>query len=472
MYSKISTTLSFLLLSTITFAHNITIKINGAPKTKFYLGYYYGDKQYIRDSATTDAKGVVVFKGNETLEGGVYLIASADKSLLFDFVVTEQTFSLETDTSDYTGKMKVKGSPENEVFFAYSKFASGLSREASVVEKRVKAAKEKDDTAAVREAMDDMDKIEKRLNDYRDNVVKQHPTFLLAKIFSMMSEVDIPESPILPNGRKDSSFQYYYFREHYFDKTDLNDNRLVYTPVFHNKMETYMTKVVVQIPDSISLAADNLIARAKKSREISKWCIYWITNHYETSQFMGMDAVFVHMVEKYYNDTQATFWVDDALRYKIVDRADILKNTLIGNAAANLTMPDTSGRYQSLYNIKAKYTFVLFWDATCGRCKEEIPKLKELYEKLNSKPAAIPGLKNFEVYAVSLTADAEEWRTYVKKNELKWINVSDLKHETNFRRMYDVYSTPVVYLLDKDKKIVVKRLTVEQVEDYISKGIE
>jgi len=58
----------------------------------FYLGYYFGDKQYLRDSAVTDAKGKMIFKDNKTLEGGVYLIATADKSLLFDFIVTVTTF--------------------------------------------------------------------------------------------------------------------------------------------------------------------------------------------------------------------------------------------------------------------------------------------------------------------------------------------------------------------------------------------
>lgn len=83
--------------------YTITMKINGASKDeKFLLGYYYGDKQYIRDSAKCDATGKVVFKGKEALDGGIYLIASSDKKLLFDFVVAEQEFSLETDTSDYS----------------------------------------------------------------------------------------------------------------------------------------------------------------------------------------------------------------------------------------------------------------------------------------------------------------------------------------------------------------------------------
>jgi thiol-disulfide isomerase/thioredoxin len=133
-------------------------------------------------------------------------------------------------------------------------------------------------------------------------------------------------------------------------------------------------------------------------------------------------------------------------------------------------MPDTNWTMQELHKIKAKYTMVIFWDANCGRCKEEMPRLKEAYTKLNNQIYA--GGKYFEVYAVSLTNVAEEWKKYVADNKLKWINVSDLYNNTKFRRLYDIYSTPVIYLLGADKKILAKRLSVEQVEDFINKGIE
>jgi thiol-disulfide isomerase/thioredoxin len=133
-------------------------------------------------------------------------------------------------------------------------------------------------------------------------------------------------------------------------------------------------------------------------------------------------------------------------------------------------MPDTGFVNRELFNIKAKYTMILFWDANCGRCKEEIPRLKDLYEKLNID-IAMNG-KKLEVYAVSLTNVAEEWKKFVADNKLKWVNVSDLYNNTKFRKLYDIYSTPVIYLLNEKKEIIAKRLSVEQVADFIEKGIE
>jgi hypothetical protein len=150
MFKKISLAVLLSLVIQQLSAYEITIKIKGASKKMYYLGYYYGDKQYLKDSTFTDASGKMVFKGKENLQGGIYLIASAEKSLLFDFVVTEQTFSLETDTIDYTGNMKVKNSAENTAFFEYSSFTTNIAREVDPFEKAYKKAKEDKDTADTR----------------------------------------------------------------------------------------------------------------------------------------------------------------------------------------------------------------------------------------------------------------------------------------------------------------------------------
>ena len=79
-----------------------------------------------------------------------------------------------------------------------------------------------------------------------------------------------------------------------------------------------------------------------------------------------------------------------------------------------------------------------------------------------------------EVFAVGTELEIKEWQEYVEKNELPWINVSDTPeinknayeylqkgvttlNSLNFRDVYDIYSTPVVFILDKDKKIIGKR---------------
>jgi thiol-disulfide isomerase/thioredoxin len=455
-------------------AFNITITVKGYPERMFYLGYYFGDKQYLRDSAYTDKNGTMNFKGDKTLEGGVYLIATAQKSLLFDFVVTEQFFSLETDSVDVVKNMKVKGSSENEIFFTYTKYTTVMGRRAYELDEQIKAAKAANDTAAKRIAETEYKKITGELVEYRKQLMKENPNALLSKIFKIMTDIEIPEAPRNSQGIIiDSNYQYQYYYNHYFDNFDWSDERIVRTPVFHNKFEAFITKLTPQIPDSIIKSADVVLKKAEAGKENFKYVLFWITNHYETSQYMGMDKVFVYMVDNYYAKGKA-FWVDETLKAKMEDRANNLRSNLIGNKAPNLTMLDTAHVYHSLHNIKANYSLVVFWDAGCGKCKEEMPKLKKIFEEFNPAPeikkgktTPIPASRFFDIYGVSLTPDANDWVKYLKENKLPWLNVYDPNNETGFRKLYDIYSTPVLYLLDENKKIIAKRISADQVKDII-----
>jgi hypothetical protein len=252
--------LFILLFSLNSFAkdgYNFNITIKGAPETKFFLGYYFGDKQYLRDSAVTDKSGKMTFKGDKALEGGVYLIASSEKALMFDFIVSEMFFSLETDLNDLIGLMKVKNSFENDVFFDYTKFTNVIGKEAGGIEENLKKAREANDTAQTRILTERYRKISIDLQDYRKGVLEKHPQSLLAKIFKMMTEIQVPDAPRNAKGEIiDSNFQYNYYYQHYFDNIDLADDRIVRTPVFHNKFESFIIKLTPQIPDSIIKSAD------------------------------------------------------------------------------------------------------------------------------------------------------------------------------------------------------------------------
>ncbi len=447
--------------------HELNITIKGYTNKLFYLGYYFGDKQYLRDSAVTDTKGKMVFKGTDVLEGGVYLIATADKALLFDFVVTEQKFTLETDSSSLIDNMKTTNTPENEVFFAYTKFASKMGREASQLEPKIKEAKEQKNKEEEDKLLAQYKQMMTQLNEERKRIATENPNMLISKIFSMMKEVDVPDAPKDSKGQIiDSNFQYEYYKNHYFDNFDFSDNRISRTPIFFPKFETFILKVTPQIPDSIIKAADQVLKLAEKGSENFKFCLFWTTNHYEASQFMGMDAVFVHLIDNYYAKGKA-YWVDSLLIWRMKDKCDKLRNNLLGVKARNLSMQDTSGKYHSLYNMDADYTLVFFWNATCGHCKEEMPKIVKAYKELNNGIAPKAKLK-FDVFSVSLTEDPTEWKKYLNEQKLPWkLHLYDPLNETNFRVLYDVFSTPVIYIIDKNKKIVAKRIPADQIKEFI-----
>ncbi|OFY83092.1 MAG: hypothetical protein A3F72_19050 [Bacteroidetes bacterium RIFCSPLOWO2_12_FULL_35_15] len=440
--------------------YNIKITVKGVKAgATCILANYYGDKQYIKDSAIVNDKGELIFKGKEKFPEGIYLLVPPNKKY-FDFVMdAEQNFSLETDTTDFIKNMKVKGSEENKFFYDYQLFMSSKQKQIEPLQVLYKKTKNNKDSSKL--LQDKIAAIDKEVKDYKLTFIKSNPKSFVSKLFKAMEEPEIPEAPILANGAKDSTFAYRYYKSHFFDNLDFSDERLLRTPIFHNKIKQYMDKLTPQTPDSINVSTDYLIGKAQANKEVFKYVVYWLTYTYESSNIMGMDAVFVHLVEKYYVTKQA-FWVDSTQLFKITNRAYTLKPLLLGKNAPSINMMDTIGKPFPLYDVKSKYTVLVFWDHGCGHCKKEVPKLAELYHKsLKAKGVA--------VYAIETEDKPDDWKKFIIENKLDWINVHqpDQYQRAVTKKIYDIYSTPVIYLLDEKKIIKAKRIDVEQLENFI-----
>jgi thiol-disulfide isomerase/thioredoxin len=357
--------------------------------------------------------------------------------------------------------MKIKGSNDNVLFYEYLKFIQDRSKDVEPLkaERKVKA-----DNHQPTDSLDEKIKaIDKQVIDFKTNFINAHPDCILSAIFKGSQDPEVPELPIKPDGSRDSAFAYYYYRDHYFDKLDLSDERLLRSPIYYNKLQYFTKNLMIQIPDSIIPMADMLVNAASKNKETFKYMVWYLTNTYETSNIMGMDQVFVHLVKNYYTKEKA-YWVDETTLYKINDRARILEPILLGKKVKNLILTDSSGVYQALYNITTPYTILYFWDPDCGHCKKATPKVKAYYDKVKSK--------GVQVFAVCTEVEMEKWKNYIKENKLDWINVADPKLQNNFREEFDIKTTPQIFILDKDKKILAKKIDEETLEKIMDKELE
>lgn len=458
--------------------YEIKVKINNLKKNDtILLAYHMGTQKYIRDTAILDDKLTGVFKGKEVLAGGIYLVVLPNKTY-FDVIINEQKFSVENDTADFAKNFKSTGSPENKMFYDDLKFIAEKAKQRGDLD----AEKKNEKTSEARKkAIDEVLKqIDNDVKDYRSNIVKTYPQSFYAKVLKMIEDVKIPDAPKDEKGNiTDSTFQYRYYKEHYFDNIDFADDRLLRTPILHGKVMYYIEKMTPQSPDSINLAVDVVLAKAKVNNEMFKFWLIDLLNFYAKSNIMGFDGVYVHLVENYYAKGLAN-WTDEADLYRITDRAKKLKPTLIGQVAPKLFLMDQYGKYQDMYAIKAPYTLLFIYDPDCGHCKKETPKFLEAYHNISAKGI---DLKVFAVSTEHLVdgqdstgmpkyktkeSEVNKWPNFIKEFKVEeWTNVADLYLQNNFREVYDISSTPRAFLLDKDKKIIAKRFGAEQFESLM-----
>ena len=97
------------------------------------------------------------------------------------------------------------------------------------------------------------------------------------------------------------SFAYQYYKAHYWDNISFTDDRLIRTPIFEPKLDRYYKDLVPPEPDSIDREIDHMLLYSRTNKEMFKFLLIYFVQKYINPEYMGQDAVFVHIFEKYIN---------------------------------------------------------------------------------------------------------------------------------------------------------------------------
>lgn len=225
----------------------IKFQVKGIKDTICLIATYYGNGTYVKDTLKVDDNGRFTFKAKADYPKGIYLAVINDKSY-FEFIINnDRKFSMETDRKDLSGKMVITDSPENQIFYDYLKYNKARYAEIQALQKLIVRGKTSKDS--IRLINKKSEEINKDIIRYKLNLAEKYPTSFVAFFINAMREPELPEIPVLPNGRKDSTFAYKYIKSHYWDGTDFTDDRLLRTPVFDNKLKKYFDNILYQNPE-------------------------------------------------------------------------------------------------------------------------------------------------------------------------------------------------------------------------------
>lgn len=446
--------------------YNLKFKIDGLQDTTVYLAKYLGNRLYYAD--TTEAKnGIAQFK-KEHYDGGVYAVICPGPKY-FEFIMADKVVEIETSMDNFVKNMKIVKSKENKIFYDYIRFISLKKPEAKIIADARNILDPKKDKKKIAELDQQAKALDDEVKNYQKKLASENKDLLIGRILNMSIDPEIPVEI-----KENDTLRYKYYKQHFWDNIMLEDERLVHSPVFHNKLEFYFQKMLLQQPDTICENAHQIIGRIKEGTDMFKYVVHYVTYNYETSKIMGMDAVFVCMADTYYcpPENSKAFWIDSAKLVELCERKTALKPLLVNKVAPNIRLADTTEKkWIDLHkDVNNKYIGLLFWADDCGHCKKEIPKIKELYDELKSKGVDI------EIVAVGTSLENDGWRKFIRDKKLDWINISDFPEANktpekyifeqkvtdlqslNFRKTYDIFSTPQIYLLNSDKVIQAKKL--------------
>ncbi len=440
--------------------YRIDVSIRGLADSAIYLAYHFGDKQYLKDTVNLDKSGAGVFAGKEALPHGIYMVVLPQKQYFEILVSDDQVFSADCSYNNYNGTLKFTGSSENSSFVDYQRKWVIMQQKASALSKRLQNNKNNKDSASILMPLQKAE--EEKMKAYLKSVAAENKDNLLGVLVKSLIPIDIPEFNV-PSyvSNKDSMkwlMNYMYNKDHFFDNIDLQDERLLRTPILYARLSAFYGGVVIQSPDSINKEIDRLIRKVESNYKIFQFVSVFLFNHFRESEIMGHDAVMVKLADEIYLTGKAD-WVTKEFKDDLKKQIDRIRPNLLGIQAHNLIMDSYKGIPVSLDDVEKDFTILYFWEPNCGHCQEATPKLKAWYEK--------PKAYTCEIFAICTTAEKEKWSKYIEDNKLTWINGWDPQRASRFDYYYNVQATPLVYILDKNKKIIAKKISVEDIGGFI-----
>lgn len=479
-YKGLLTLISIILMISSATAQKIEFYVEGAKDTIVNMAKYYGSKLYYAD--TSEFKNSKVSFDAAKHEPGVYALIVPGKGY-FEFIINnDEAISMETNANNFIEHIKVNRSKENTGFYEFIKFMNEKRSKGKEIREELEQDPQNKKLKSKMESLSD------EVEDFQNQFQKKYEGTLVAKLMKITQEVKTDPAEL---EKMDSLQRYHNYLNTYFDHVDFTDDRLVKSPIYHNKLDNFFSeKTLVQNPDSIIKYCDKIIGQTEEGSEMFKYTLHHVTYKYETSKVMGMDKVFAHLGNKYYCPDPVTgeskaFWLDEEKQKKICERARKITPLLIGQESPNIILTDsTEENWVNVHQLPNKYKVLYFWDPNCGHCKKSTPKLNELYkDKLKHL--------GIEVVAIgkAMGDDFEDWKKFIRENELEFINIGLTKNiyniamenarelvpkyttveSLNYSDTYDVYSTPKVFIIDEENKFVAKQLSVEQIGEFFDK---
>ena len=446
--------------------YNIRVKMDNYAETQLVLGFYYGEKTYVKDTADLGPDGYFTFTADTLLPCGVYLLVTKPDNNFIQFLLssTEQRFTIHTDVKDSVNKMKFKGSDDNQRFYDYLQFLGKMRPEADSLRAQLNRVKSNPaDSLRITNKLADLDKQVKKL---QTDLTTKYPGSMTAKIVKSSIE---PEPPTFTGDEKDVNFKrYYWYKAHYFDNIDVDDPCMLHGPVLHNKIDQFVNKVTPQHPDSLNIAIDQVLGRMKPNSENFKYYLIHFLNYYAKSNIVGMDGCYVHIVKKYYANNLAPWTKKEDLE-KIIDNANRLEPILIGKIAPNITVFDRNNQPHALWDVDSDYTVLFFWAPDCGHCKKAAPFMVDFAKAYQNR-----GVKVFAVCTATGDKVGECWKGVEEKGftDDLFMNMQDQYLRSRYKTLYDVQTTPQIFILDRKHEILMKRISAEELNKVMDQVIK
>lgn len=199
-------------------------------------------------------------------------------------------------------------------------------------------------------------------------------------------------------------------------------------PILAAQIDFYFDKMVAPLPDSITLEISRLIEKTENNTDLRDFILWHLLERYRYPEYMSQDQVFVWLYDQYFSQLEIKDLNETNLAL-IQEKAERLRRLALFNVAPDIKLGDSI----DLQSIENNFTVLFFYDHDCDLCQQEM-------QDLDSVVAQHPEI-------TKLAID---------------MNTDDVQVDVLYD-LYDIETTPLIYVLDRDKRIIAKKIQARQI---------
>lgn len=251
-----------------------------------------------------------------------------------------------------------------------------------------------------------------------------------------------------------------YLVRHYWENVDFADTTyLDHREVMEQAWVDYID-IMKLVPEETAISA---IKQMYKDAGKKKKVFFYFTDLaekylYDPNSPMRNEELYIPVLDAMLESTV----LDDTEKILPKGRRELAEQNRPGRQAEDFTYTLVSGKSGTLYGVKADYTLLFINNPGCHACEEGIKELKQA-PAINKEFEA----GNLKILSVYPDEDKEEWERHLSDFPKEWINGYDKKLMIKEKNLYDLKAIPTLYLLDKNKKVLLKDAVVGQIEQYL-----
>ncbi|MFO8129519.1 MAG: TlpA disulfide reductase family protein [Bacteroidales bacterium] len=450
-------TLFLFILSALTFSCNsrsqnpvINGQIVGLTEKVIYIAGFDGDQEAVSDSVMTDTYGNFSFTLSDSYPAGMYRLILGKNSFL-DLIYNHNDIGFTTTLENPRENLKITKSIENLIFYDYLRKKHAYQHKTDLLYPLIFEYPDTDPFH--QKIVDKFSALESGFRDYTEQIIADNPNSLSA--LYIMYDRPLPADPgLAPEEHR------IYLRNHYFKGLPYDDPRLLSLGVLPSSIIGYLA--LYRDPEyskqeqarQFTIAIDSIVHHMMSDEDIYHFTLQYLIEGFEV---FGFDQVVEYIANNYSTDGAC---INEKRKSELERRMENIQKLSTGKIAPDIEFGRKSSA-GSLEDIPSDYTLIVFWASWCTHCKAMMPDLIRYYNNSSREL--------FEIVSVSVDTSGSSYTRTISELGIPWFTHADLKGwNTQPALDYNIYATPMMFLLDKKRKIVDKPANVYELKKKLT----